>query len=272
MEINMLTVSRAYRIRYLVTLTVIILCAGCATKNHVTPAESISAASLGGASAGTTPQVVKSNEMALGVGDTVDIEVYRHADLKRSLQIDENGKINYPLIGDVEAAGLSAFQLRSKIQEALSKYLVNPQVMVSVKGMHGQKVFVLGEVTKPGVFTMDAPMSVLEAISQAGGFTIDAKNQSVMLIRGNRDKALLVKLDLESLLKKGDVSQNVQMIGGDVVYVPSTVIADVSRFSIYLKNILTPILMLEQGIILGDQVGNVFENKANQTNVNINVH
>ncbi len=261
--------SRTFFPKYLVTLIFAVLCVGCATTKHVSPAELIATAPSGEAAADTTAQVIKSNEQILGIGDTVDIEVYRHADLKKSLRIDEDGKINYPLIGDVEAAGLSAFQLRSKIQEALSKYLVDPQVMLSVRGMHSQKVYVLGEVTKPGVFTLDTPMSVLEAISQAGGFTLDAKNESVMLIRGNRAKPQLVKLDLESLLKKGDISQDIQMKGGDIVYVPSTLIADVSRFSVYLRNILAPILMIEQGIVQGEEVQTIFRGKQDQRETNV---
>lgn len=266
----MSSVSRSVRVRCLAVLVASLLGAGCAAKS-LTPAELTAATPSGTAAAGTTPQMIKSNDVPLGVGDTIDIDVYRHADLKRSLRIDENGKINYPLIGDVEVVGLSAFQLRSKLQEALSKYLVDPQVMVTIKGSHSQKVFVLGEVTKPGVLALEAPMSVLEAISQAGGFTLDAKNESVMLIRGNRDNPQLVKLDLERLLKQGDVSQDIAMKAGDVVYVPSTVIADVSRFSIYLKNILSPVLMVEQGIVLGDEVGNVFRNRQGQGTLNVNI-
>lgn len=266
----MINVCSAFSLRYLAGLITVGLCMGCATTKYVTPSEINPTAPSGTTAAVSTGQGTSSNERILGTGDTVDIEVYRHEDLKKSLRIDENGKINFPLVGDVEVAGLNAFQLRSKLQEALSKYVVDPQVIVSVKGMHGQKVYVLGEVAKPGVFDLDTPMSVLEAISNAGGFTLDAKNETVVVVRG-RTKPQLVKLDLESALKRGDISQDIQLKGGDIVFVPPTFIADASRFSVYITKILSPILMIEQGIVLGDEVNSIFEGKQNQRQTNINI-
>lgn len=190
---------------------------------------------------------VKITEFILGSGDQVEIMVYRHNDLKRTVVIDTSGKITYPLIGDIQVKGLSIFQLRDKIRDGLAEYIVDPQVSLNVTVVQSQKVYVLGEVTKPGVFSLDTPKSVIEAISQAGGFTTDAKDESVMVIRGNRDKPLLIKVDLKSALK-GNVDQNIQLKAGDIVYVPSTFIVDASRFAVYLSKILTPILMVEQGI------------------------
>lgn len=216
-------------------------------------------------------QDIKTNESILGPGDTVDIEVYRHDDLKRTLRIDAEGKITFPLIGDVEAAGISAVQLRSKMRDELAKYIVDPQVIVNIRGMKSQRVYVLGEVTKPGVFSLEAPMSVLEAVSHSGGFTIDAKEENVIVIRGSRAKAQLVKLDLEKVLEEGDITQDIQLRGGDVVYVPSTIIADVSRFAVYLKNILAPVLMIEQGIILGDQATKIVTGRDQDPTTNLNI-
>lgn len=191
---------------------------------------------------------VKITEFILGPGDRVEITVYRHDDLKRTLPIDTSGKITYPLVGDIQASGLSIFQLRDRIRDRLAEYIVDPQVTVNVAAVQSQKVYVIGEVTKPGVFNLDTQKTVIEAISQAGGFTLDAKDESVIVIRGNRDNPQLIKLDLESVLKKGNITQNIQLATGDIVYVPSTFIADVSRFSIYLANILRPIIMFEVGI------------------------
>ena len=108
-------------------------------------------------------------------------------------------------------------------------------------------------------------MSALEAIASAGGFTTDAKDGSVMVIRGKKDNPELIKLDLRSALKEGDVAQNIQLQGGDVVFVPATFIADASRFSVYLRNLLWPILLLEQGTIYEPQVKAVIEGKPVNT-------
>jgi polysaccharide export outer membrane protein len=251
-------------------LAALILGSGCQTVKPITAAQAEMSAPTATVS---SPEEIKQNESILGIGDTVDVDVYRHADLKRSLRIDENGKIDYPLIGNIQVAGLSVTTFKNKLRDELSKFIVDPQVTVAIRGMHAQKVYVLGEVTKPGIFTIEEPMTALEAISQAGGFTTDAKDQSVMLIRGDKTNPQLVKLDLESVLKKANLGENIELRGGDVLYVPPTFIADVSRFSVYLRNILAPILMVEQGIVQGDQVQNIFRGKQNQggTNVIINV-
>ncbi len=257
--------------KYLAIAISLVICAGCAAHWPNFSGADLTATQPVAVQADSTIPAT-TYEFFLGVGDAIDIEVYRHTDLNKSLQIEESGKINYPLIGDVTAAGLTAIQLRNNIQAALAKYLVDPQVMVSVKGMHSQKVYVLGEVAKPGVFTMVTPMNIFEAISQAGGFTLDAKNESVMVIRGDRTKPQLLQLDLASVLSKGNISQDIQIRGGDIVYIPPTYIADVSRFSVYLKNILSPILMVEQGVILGNQIAGIIEGTSNSQQTTIVVH
>jgi polysaccharide export outer membrane protein len=210
---------------------------------------------------------IKLTEFILGPGDTVEIIVYRHDDLKRTVSIDTSGMISYPLVGDIQAGGLSIFQLRDKIRDGLSEYIKEPQVTISVTVVQSQRVYVLGEVQKPGVFALKTPMSALEAISSAGGFTKDAKDNSIMIIRGNRDNPQLIKLDLESALKKGSVAQNIQLQGSDIVFVPATFIADASRFSVYLRNLLWPVIMFEEAIIRGPLVSDSLEGKTTGGNV-----
>lgn len=214
---------------------------------------------------------IKLTEFILGPGDIIEIMVYRHDDLKKTVQVDTSGKITYPLVGDIQAGGVSIFQLRDKIRDGLSEYIKEPQVTVSVTSVQSQKVYVLGEVGKPGAFALNTPMSALEAITSAGGFTTDAKDGSVVVIRGKRDNPQLIKLDLQSALKEGNVSQDIQLKGGDIVFVPATFIADVSRFSVYLRNVLWPILMLEQGIVLEPRVVDAFEGKTTGGGTNITI-
>jgi polysaccharide biosynthesis/export protein len=216
-----------------------------------------------------TTKEIKLTEFILGPGDTVEITVYRHDDLKRTVPIDTSGRISYPLVGDIQAGGLSIFQLRDKIRDGLSEYIKEPQVTVSVTSVQSQKVYVLGEVVRPGVFALDTPMSAVEAISSAGGFTKDAKDNSVMVIRGNRDNPQLIKLDLKDALKKGNVAQNIQLQKSDIVFVPATFIADASRFAVYLRNLLWPVLLFEESIIRGKDVGDVLSGKDTTGNSTI---
>ncbi len=175
---------------------------------------------------------IEISEYILGFGDELEISVFRHDELNKKVRILPDGKIYFPLVGEIKAEGLSVNQLRDKLKEGLLKYYVEPQVSVIVTSISSQKVFVLGEVNKPGAFLLDRPKTVIEAISEAEGFTQDAKIKNVLLIRGgpsnpNPDYTVL---NLAKALKERDMSQNVLLRHGDIIYVPVSEIADVERF------------------------------------------
>jgi polysaccharide export outer membrane protein len=175
---------------------------------------------------------IEISEYILGFGDEFEISIFRHDDMTKKVRILPDGKIHYPLVGEIKAEGLSANQLRDKLREGLLKYYVDPQVSVIVTSIGSQKIFVLGEVNKPGIFQLDRPKTVIEAISEAEDFTHDAKVRNVLLIRGgpsNPNPSYIV-LDMEKTLKERDMTQNVSLRQGDIIYVPATEIADVARF------------------------------------------
>lgn len=200
---------------------------------------------------------LKVSEFILGEGDSIDISVYRNDDLKKSVKIDRSGTIMFPLIGDVKAAGKDIFVLRNEIQQMLSKYLIEPQVAISVTSVQSQKFIILGEVNSPGIFVLDSSLSIIEAISKAGGMTQDAKMGNVVLIRRKQGKAEVASLNLEQTYKEGDLSHNRMLQGGDIVYVPAMTIANVSRYFVHLTKILSPIVNLESGIVLWPQASGV---------------
>ncbi len=198
-------------------------------------------------------------EAQLGPGDVFEITVWRNGDLDRTVQIGTTGAISYPLIGTLNVGGLSIFEVRDKVAEGLSEYLVDPQVGINVISYESMKIFVLGEVVRPGVFQNPNGMSALEAVSTAGGFTLDAATDEVILVRGGPDDPVLTTLNLSDALKKADSSQNVMLVAGDALYVPASAIAGTERFVRRLDNILRFIVRLETGVILEPGVEKVFE-------------
>jgi len=204
---------------------------------------------------------LRVSEYILGTGDEIEIAVYRHDDLRRTTLIDASGRIMFPLVGDVEAAGLSIFSLRDSITAALARYVKNPQVSIRITSMQSQKVFVLGEVRSPGIFTMDRPTSLIEAIVQAGGFTADAKKSNIVLIRGGLDNPQLMCLNLQKFLSKVSTEQNVLLHRGDIVYVPTSIIANVQRFFDRLDSVIRPLYTLERGIVLEPALEDVFSHR-----------
>ncbi len=253
--------NRHHGLHLLIVLGLIILLSSCATTGSQPQANTETPLQKDEKTPSEEPlkETVKITEFILGAGDKVDINVYRHDDLKKTVQIDVSGKITYPLLGDIQAGGLSIFQLRDKIRNGLSKYLVDPQVSVSVASVQGQKVIILGEVKTPGFFQIETSMTVLEAVSRAGGFTLDGKKKSVLLIRGGLKTPQLIALDLEKALRDGDLAQNIQLQRDDIVYVPRTYISNVDRFFGHLATILSPLLSLENLYYTGHQIEESFD-------------
>jgi len=203
-----------------------------------------------------TPQerAPRVSELILGPGDRLEISVYRHDDLNREVWIDPSGKIMYPLAGDIHVTGLSTFSLRDKIREGLARYIVDPQVTVKILSIESQKIIVLGEVRSPGFFPSETSMNVIEAIARAGGASGDANQKTVMLIRGGMENPDLRLLNIDKAFREGNLSDNIMLQGGDIVYMPRTKIADVSKFFGYLYTIIQPIVVGERGYLLGDEI------------------
>jgi len=153
----------------------------------------------------------------LGPEDLLDISVWNHKDLDRIVPIRPDGKISYPLIGDVQASGLTVVQLRDSITEKLAEFVRNPQVTVIVKEFNSKKVYLLGQVTKPGLYRLRAEVTLLEALSMAEGFTKDADLTGAYLSRNNQ----VLPVSFRDLLVKGDMAQNVIIQPNDVIFIPS---------------------------------------------------
>jgi len=159
----------------------------------------------------------QSTEYLLGPEDTVEISVFLHDELKMETTISPTGKILYYLIKDVQAAGLTQFQLRDKIQKELANFIKDPKVVVRITEYRSHKAFVLGQVNTPGVYRMRNDFSLLEAISAAGGITSDAYLGGAYVVRDG--KILLV--NFFELIEKGNTEENIPLLSNDVIYIPN---------------------------------------------------
>lgn len=205
------------------------------------------------------------SEFMLGIGDSIEVAVYRHDELKRTTKVDISGKIMFPLIGDVVVAGKGVYELRDDLRQRFSRYIVDPQVIVTVTGVQSHKIIVTGEVNSPGIFNLDSPLSATEAIFKAGGVTKSAKGSNVLLIRGRQGNVNISSIDLDMRLKKGDASQDRILQNGDIVYVPATTIANVNNFLSQFSQIIGTIVNLESGIVLWPQVKDALKGTSTTT-------
>lgn len=157
-----------------------------------------------------------SSEYILGPEDTVEISVFRHDDMKMESTISSTGRISYYLVGDIQAAGLTRFQLRDKIEKELARFIKHPQVIVRITEFRSHKIFVLGQVNSPGVYRMKNDFTLVEAISAAGGIGPDAHLDGAYVVR--HGKVLLV--NFFELIVKGNTEENIPLLPDDVVYIP----------------------------------------------------
>ena len=169
-----------------------------------------------------------AQEYMIGPGDVLKITVWGHEDLSKDYAVTLDGRVPFPLIGSVQAAGLSTSELAGRLRDLLEKdYLVNPQVIVSVKDYLSSKVQVLGEAEKPGLFYLTGPTTLLEMLSRAGGLARTA-GKDLVLVRTETVKTggtpgvkstVLLRFDLRKI-QAGDVKENILLQNGDMMFVP----------------------------------------------------
>ncbi len=162
----------------------------------------------------------------LGPEDVLEITVWKNSDLSRITAIRPDGLISMPLIGDVQAAGLTADGLAHRIAERLKQFVAsNPAVSVSVKELNSYSIFVLGEVSKPGKYQAKSYVTLLQAISMGGGFTEYAKKNNLQVVRNrlngdNKIHETRIPIRYDDLLAGRGEPGNMILLSGDTVIVP----------------------------------------------------
>ena len=205
---------------------------------------------------------IQFTEFSLGPGDELEVEVYRYDELKRAITVPGSGIIFYPLVGEIDVKSMGVTELRRTIQERLKERIIDPQVSVSIKKVKSQKVYVLGEVLAPSVFTLDSPMRAAEIISKAGGFTSGADRSSVVLVRNNNGKPDLQRLNIDEFFEGAKWKLNAALQPGDVIYVPRSFVADLDKFFDHVLRGVFAAVLIEQGFFLAPKVFETVTGKA----------
>lgn len=159
-------------------------------------------------------------QYVIGPEDMLDINVWKEPDVSRLVPVRPDGRISLPLINDVQAAGLSPQHLAATIAEKLRKYLNEPQVTVIVTAINSQRVFVVGEVVRAGVFPLLPGMTVLQALASSGGFTTFADVKKIHVVRLRNGKQLELPFNYRDVLKGDNPEQNIKLEPGDTIVVP----------------------------------------------------
>jgi len=156
----------------------------------------------------------------IGPQDVLDISVWKEPDLTRTVPVRPDGKISLPLLNDVQAGGLTPTQLATQITERLKKYVTDPQVTVIVTAINSQRIYVLGEVSRAGAYVLLPGMTVLQALSSAGGFTQFANVKNIYLLREENGKQVKYSFNYKEFINGKNPQQNIAVKTGDTIVVP----------------------------------------------------
>lgn len=157
----------------------------------------------------------------IGNGDVLEIVTWKEPDFSRDQVIVRlDGKISFPLLDDIVAAGKSPTQLKQDIQNGLKKFVSDPHVTVTVRNAASQRFYILGEVVHTGEYPLTKKLTVLQAFALAGGFTEWASKKEIILLRHDQGKEKVIRVDYKDIVKGNDFSQNVQLHADDTIVVP----------------------------------------------------
>jgi len=156
----------------------------------------------------------------IGHGDRLNVNVWGQENLASDVIVQPDGKISLPLVKEVVAAGLTVDALRQELDKRYREFIREPTVSVTVSEINSLKIYVLGEINKPGEYDLLSYTDVLQAISKAGGFTIYAKKNKVEIIRTFGGQKIKTRFNYSQVVRGKNLQQNIPLKPGDVIIVP----------------------------------------------------
>jgi len=159
-------------------------------------------------------------EYVIGPNDTLSVLFWRDKDMSADVVVRPDGNITLPLLNDIQAAGLTPEQLRERILAEARRYIEDPSPTVVVKEINSRKVFITGQVEKPGPYPISEPTTVLHLIAIAGGLKEFADGKKILVMRTDKGRQVAYTFDYRELLKGKNLRQNIELKPGDTVVVP----------------------------------------------------
>jgi polysaccharide export outer membrane protein len=156
----------------------------------------------------------------IGPEDELIVNVWKEGDLSRSVPVRPDGKISLPLLNDVQASGLTPMRLGAEITTRLKKFIADPQVTIIVSRVNSQRIYIVGEVNHAGAFPLVPNMTVLEALSSAGGCSPFAKQTKIYILRLENGQENRRPFNFKEVLSGQRMEQNIQLKAGDTIVVP----------------------------------------------------
>lgn len=167
----------------------------------------------------SAPALTLPKDYVIGVEDVLNVVFWNAKELSAEVLVRPDGKISLPILNDVPAAGMTPEQLAESIAKIGTKFVRDSGATVIVKAVHSRKVYVVGEVAKPGPFQLGNEMNVIQAIGEAGGFLETAKKGDVVIVRNENGKERRFKFNYNDVVRGKNVEQNIRLLPGDTILV-----------------------------------------------------
>jgi polysaccharide export outer membrane protein len=202
------------------------------------------------------PETPESEGYFIGYGDVLDVNfLYETQYSRKNLRVRPDGKITYPLAGEIFVAGMTPGNLDSVLTDMFSEIILDPYITVIIQDFQPQQVYVLGEVGDPGNFNYRKGMTLTQALAMGNGYTDDARKSNVLVMRRiGEDHIIGIEVDIDAILSKNDFSLDVELKPFDIVYVPKSRIATTEEF---IERLWTIIGRPMELYIKGWQIANI---------------
>ncbi len=167
------------------------------------------------------PEAITSGTYRIGAGDILQINVLKEPDASvAGAVVRSDGIISIPVLKDVSVAGLTPKELERMLTQKFSQFIRDPDVTVVVKEIHSEMVYLIGAVRKEGPIALKGPLTVLQAVAQAGGLTDYAKRNRIYILRVENDRQVRMPFDYSAVVKGAQMQQNITLRPGDTIVVP----------------------------------------------------
>ncbi|MDP3542412.1 MAG: polysaccharide biosynthesis/export family protein [Elusimicrobiota bacterium] len=170
-------------------------------------------------------QVVRAKtDYRISAADLIGITVYQDLEMNRKVRVNSNGSVSMPLIGEVKIGGMTLIEAQAALESKLAKFLVSPQVSLFIEEYGNKTIFVMGEVQRPGSLPIptESRLTVLEAISTAGGFTPIAAQDRTRVLRNVNGVSVSYTIEVKAITQQGQKEKDMVLEPNDVIYVPQS--------------------------------------------------
>jgi polysaccharide biosynthesis/export protein len=166
------------------------------------------------------PDEAAASSYTIGKGDVLEIITWKEPDFSREVPVRMDGKISFPLLEDIQAAGRTTDEVREQLRSRLEQFVTHPIVSVAVKLQGSQRFYIVGQVQKPGEYPILKELTVLQALALAGGFTDWASKKEILVIRNEEGANRKMRVNYAEIEKGRKLDQNIRLQADDIIVVP----------------------------------------------------